>query len=69
MAPDVGRTANELSMVACLGGGNTEERPTGFDDGFLKGRLGRTRFGENVRFMVAPDSVINTMYSHSLLRE
>lgn len=65
MAPDVGRTADVLSMAECVGGGDAAERPTGFDDGFLKGRLGRTRFGENVRFMVATDSVINTMYSQT----
>lgn len=55
MAPDVGCTAEVLSVAVCLGGEKAAERPKGFDDGFLKGRLGRTRFGENMRFMVAPN--------------
>lgn len=53
MAPDAGRTAVAPGMVSCLGAGDAVDTATGLEDGFLKGRLGRTRLGENVRFMVA----------------
>lgn len=61
MAPEAGRTGVALGMVGCLGEGNAVIRATGVDDGFLKGWLGRTRFGENERYMVAAVNVINTM--------
>lgn len=57
MAPDGGRTAGALGMVRCLGGGNVAQRPAGIDEGFLKGRFGRTKFEENERFISVPFSV------------
>lgn len=34
------------------------ERATGLDEGFLKGRLGRTRLGENERYMATADKIL-----------
>lgn len=58
MAPDGRRTAGALGMVRCLGGGNVPQTPAGIDEGFLKGRFGRTTFVENERFISVPFSVI-----------
>lgn len=49
-APAAGRTGATSGMERCLGEGDAQ-RATGLDDGFLKGRLGRTRFGENELYM------------------
>ena len=53
LGPGAGR-AGVASGVVSLGVGNiSADRPMGLDDGFLKGGLGRTRFGENERNMAA----------------
>lgn len=43
MALGAGRTGVAAGMERCLGGVDAVERDTGLDDGFLNGRLGRTR--------------------------
>lgn len=50
----MGRTGATSGMVTCRGGSDAQ-RATGLVDGFLKGRLGRTRLGENELYMVAAD--------------
>lgn len=58
MAPDAGRTGVAAGLVRGLGGGDAVETAAGLDDGFLRGRLGRTRSGENERSM---PTAVNTV--------
>lgn len=65
MAPDAGRSGVASGALRCLGGGDAH-RAAGLDDGFLKGRLGRTRFGENERYMAAAVNIIKVMSSQTV---
>lgn len=60
LASVAGRTGVALGTVRRLEEG-VAQRATGLDDGFLKGRLGRTKFGESERYMAAPVNNINVM--------
>lgn len=59
MAPDTvhAAVASGKERGGAGAGGLGVERATGPDDGFLKGRLGRSRFGENARYMVSADEL------------
>lgn len=57
MAPAVaGRTGETKGWATGVWVGE-EQGVTGFDDGCLRGRLGRTRFGENELNMAAAEKV------------
>lgn len=64
MGPAAGRTGATSGMVTCMWGGDAQ-RARGLDDGFLKGRLGPTRFGENELYMAAADNATRTMLSQT----
>lgn len=57
MAPLAGNKSSGSAI--CLAGGD-EQRATGVEDGFLKGRLGRIRCGENELYMAAPVNATET---------
>lgn len=59
--PDVGLTGATLGM-GCVGGDDAQ-RATRLDDGFLKGWLGRTKFGENERYMAAAVDIVEMVVS------
>lgn len=58
MAPAAGRGGVASGVESCRTGGEAGERARGLDEGFLKGRLGRARFGGNERYMAAAVNVI-----------
>lgn len=60
MASDAGHSGGAQGLLS-LGGDDPIETAMGLEDGFLKGKLGRTRFGENERFMATAIKVLKIL--------
>lgn len=60
MVPAAGRISAPSGVVGAPGGRGAP-RATGLENGFLKGRLGRTRLGKNVLSMAAPDNALEIL--------